>query len=93
MARGNRVVSIVADRVILDPAGTLTHPDCERELRRRLAELADERMSAREHGLAGDPCYVEDLNDEIAATRSIHAGAVIVQLALLRGELGDRGTG
>ncbi len=57
------------------------------ELRLRLAQLAEERILAREWGLANDALYVEDLDLEVNATREAYAGAVITQLALLRAEL------
>lgn len=62
-------------------------------LRLRLAELAEERMLAREHGLGDNAAYCADLELEAAETRAAYAGAVILQLALLRAELEGRNEG
>ena len=63
------------------------------DLRLRLVQLAEERILAREWGLANDPLYVEDLELEVTATRDAYAGAVITQLAVLRAELDGRNQG
>ncbi|MBV9003763.1 MAG: hypothetical protein JOZ98_03560 [Solirubrobacterales bacterium] len=63
------------------------------ELRLRLVQLAEERILAREWGLANDPLYVEDLELELNATREAYAGTAITQLALLRAELDGRNQG
>jgi hypothetical protein len=71
-------------RVFLDPGGSLA--DSESDLRVRLAQLAEERRSAREIGL-DEPAYHDDLELEVAATRFAHAGALVLQLAFLHAEL------
>jgi hypothetical protein len=77
--------------VFLDPEGSLAN--CESELRVRLAQLAEERRSAREIGL-DERAYHDDLELELAATRFVHAGASVLQLALLHAELlSGRGQG
>lgn len=63
------------------------------ELRLRLFQLAEERILAREWGLADDPLYLEDLDLEINTTREAYAGTVITQLAILRAELDGRNQG
>jgi hypothetical protein len=63
------------------------------ELRVRLAELAEERILARECGLANDLAYIQDLKFEVDRTRAAYAGAAIFQIALFRAELDGRNQG
>ena len=44
-------------------------------------------MLASLHGLASDPAYMDDLSDEIDATRHAYLGAAVTEIATLRGEL------
>src|SRR5689334_14262892 len=76
--------------VFLDPAGTLA--DGAIELRGHLALLAEERLAARDAGL-DDPDYLEDLELEVAETRFAHAGAVVLRLAVFRGDVDGRPQG
>lgn len=74
--------------VVVDPTGTLG--EAALELRLRLARLGEERYVACEVGLIHERAYVEDLNREVAETRTGYAAAVVLQLASLRAELGGR---
>jgi hypothetical protein len=56
-------------------------------LHQQIQELEAERMLASLHGLASDPAYMADLNDEIDATRHAYIGAAVTEIASLRGEL------
>jgi hypothetical protein len=38
-------------------------------------------------GLAVDPVYMADLDDEIAATHTAHVGAAVTEIATLRARL------
>jgi hypothetical protein len=84
-----RLVSALAARIGED--GTL--PKCPEELRLRLNRLAEERILAREWGLARVSAYVKDLDRELSRTRAAYAEAVILELALLRAELEGRNEG
>jgi hypothetical protein len=63
------------------------------EIRARLLQLAQERLDAEEAGLARDPAYMADLDDEVAACRAAYVGAAVTQIAVLRGELYGRNAG
>lgn len=80
-----------ATRVLFDPAGEL--PLHALELRSRLALLAEERLAAREAGIGDTDAYTADLNAEVDETQYVHTGAVVLQLALLRAEIGRRTLG
>jgi len=56
-------------------------------LHRHIRELEAERMMASLHGLASDPAYMADLDDEIDATRTAYVGAAVIEIASLRAEL------
>lgn len=71
--------------LVLDLTGRLA--DRALELRGRLAILAEERLCAREAGLDHDQAYMEDLESEIAGTRTMLTGAVLLQLTALRASL------
>jgi hypothetical protein len=78
------------NRVFFDPDGSLAGTAAE--LRAHLAVLAEERLVARDSGVK-DSAYLEDLKLEIADTSFVHAGAVILELALLRAGLNGRRQG
>ena len=63
------------------------------EIRARLLQLAQERLEAEEAGLAADRAYMADLDDEVAAYRAAYVGAVVTEIAVLRGELDGRNAG
>jgi hypothetical protein len=80
-----------AERVVVDLDGRLALRAAE--LRVSLARLAEERVCARECGLSRDPAYMADLELEMAETRCAYAGAVALQLALLRAAFAAPGYG
>ena len=63
------------------------------EMHIQLQELEAERALAAIEGLASNPAYMADLDDEIAATRSAYVGAAVTEIATLRGELNGRQLG
>jgi hypothetical protein len=56
-------------------------------LHRHIRKLNAERMMATLHGLASDPAYMADLDDEIDAARHAYVGAAVIEIASLRAEL------
>jgi hypothetical protein len=63
------------------------------EIRARLQELAQERMSAEAVGLTADATYMADLESEVLEYRLALVGAVVTEIATLRGELFGRNIG
>jgi hypothetical protein len=57
------------------------------EMQIHLQELRVERALAATEGLAGDPAYMADLEDEIVAARRAYVGAAITEIATLRAQL------
>lgn len=57
------------------------------DIRERLDLLVAERALAVFEGLADDPLYEADLDDEIIATTSAYIGAAVTEIASLRGQL------
>jgi hypothetical protein len=57
------------------------------EARSHLRELEVERVVAGTTSLAGVEVYMADLDEEIAAWRSVYTGAAVTEIASLRGEL------
>jgi hypothetical protein len=57
------------------------------EIRAHLQLLAQERMSAEAVGLTADPAYMADLELEVLEYRLALVGAVVTEIATLRGEL------
>ncbi|MFA9269395.1 MAG: hypothetical protein ACEQSX_01365 [Baekduiaceae bacterium] len=57
------------------------------DIRERLDLLVAERALAAFEGLADDPLYEADLDDEIIATKSAYIGAAVTEIASLRGQL------
>ena len=63
------------------------------ETRNRLEELHRERMLAQMTPLAGETSYMADLDDEIAATKAAYTAAAVMEIALLRAQMGERNRG
>ena len=57
------------------------------EARSHLSSLEVERALAGTTALAGIEAYMVDLEEEIAAWRSVYTGAAVTAIASLRGEL------
>ena len=57
------------------------------ELHDHLNDLRYERALAQEAGLALQPAYMADLDQEIAATRRAYVGAAVTEIATLRAEI------
>ena len=57
------------------------------QARSQLGELEAERALAASTPLIGVEAYMADLEDEIAAVRSVYVGAAVTEIASLRGEL------
>lgn len=57
------------------------------EARSHLSDLELERALAGTTPLAGVAAYIVDLEEEIAAWRSVYIGAAVTEIASLRGEL------
>jgi hypothetical protein len=52
-----------------------------------LKSLHAERALASIEGLASDPAYMADLDQEIADTHGAYVGAAVTEIATLRGQL------
>lgn len=63
------------------------------DVRSHLMLLHEERVLAREQGLAADRAYMADLEEEIEACRSAYVGAAVTEIAVLRAELDGRNFG
>jgi hypothetical protein len=72
-------------RIVIDLNGRLAGRLLD--LRTRLGQLGEERVCAREVGLDRDRAYIEDLELEVAETRTMFTGAAVLQLAALRASL------
>jgi hypothetical protein len=57
------------------------------DVKRRLALLFEERALAKTVGLADDPAYMGDLEEEISATKAAWTGAAVTEIALLRARM------
>jgi hypothetical protein len=57
------------------------------EIHTQLRDLNAERALASIEGLAGNPAYMADLDDEIAVTLQAFVGAAVTEIATLRGQL------
>jgi hypothetical protein len=70
---------------------TMIHPDhpieTAAEARRHLLDLRFERAIAGPSGLLDDLSYVEQLEDDIAATEHAYVGLVVTEIATLRAEI------
>jgi hypothetical protein len=63
------------------------------EIRAHLLELAQERIEAEHVGLAADPAYMADLEAELLEYQRALVGAIVTEIAVLRGELFARNLG
>jgi hypothetical protein len=63
------------------------------EIRAHLLELAHERVAAEDFGLTADPAYMADLEAEVFEYRLALVGALVTEVAVLRGELFGRNVG
>jgi hypothetical protein len=57
------------------------------EMHTHLQELQAERALASIEGLSNDSAYMDDLDEEIAATHSAYVGAAVTEIASLRAQL------
>ena len=62
-------------------------------VRLHLEHLATERYVALETGLGDNATYLADLDAELVACRAAYVGSAVVEIAMLRGELGERNVG
>ena len=69
------------------PRSTLSPMFSTIDIQQRLSKLETERMLASLVGLGADPAYMDDLRDEIDATRAAFVGAAVTEIATLRGQL------
>jgi hypothetical protein len=58
------------------------------KLRADLRLLYAERALADLEGMGADPTYMDDLLDDISSLKEAYVGAVVTEIATLRGELG-----
>lgn len=58
------------------------------KIRADLRLLYAERALAGLEGLGSDPSYMADLLDDIDSLKNAYVGAVVTEIATLRGELG-----
>jgi hypothetical protein len=63
------------------------------ELHKRLRLLQLERLEARDIGLTECDIYRRDLEQEMAACHAAYIGAVVTEIASLRGAIFGRGMG
>jgi len=57
------------------------------EIQIRLKELHAERLLAASEGLAANPLYMADLEDEIIELSAAYVGAAVTEIATLRAAL------
>jgi hypothetical protein len=62
-------------------------------IRAHLLDLAHERIEAEHVGLAADAAYMADLEAEVLEYRHALVGALVTEIAVLRGELFARNCG
>ena len=58
------------------------------DIKEQLALLERERATAALSGLTDNVLYMDDLADELEATRSAYVGAAVTEIASLRAALG-----
>ena len=57
------------------------------EARSQLHRLEAERLDAVEAGLGGNALYMNDLHNDIAASRALYVGLAVTEIAVLRAQL------
>jgi hypothetical protein len=57
------------------------------DIRNRLHQLEAERLDAVEAGLGGNALYMNDLDNDIAASRALYIGLAVTEIATLRAQL------
>jgi hypothetical protein len=63
------------------------------DARNQLQRLQAERLDAVEAGLGGNALYMDDLQNDIAASRALYMGLAVTEIAVLRGQLSGRQVG
>jgi hypothetical protein len=63
------------------------------DARNQLQRLQAERLDAVEAGLGGNALYMDDLQNDIAASRALYVGLAVTEIAVLRGQLSGRQVG
>ena len=63
------------------------------DIRRHLELLETERALALETALRHDPAYMDDLREEIVATRHAFVGSAVIEIASFRAQLSGRQAG
>jgi hypothetical protein len=57
------------------------------DARTQLQRLQAERLDAVEAGLGDNALYMNDLQNDIEASRSLYIGLAVTEIAVLRGQL------
>jgi len=57
------------------------------EARSQLHRLEAERLDAVEAGLGGNALYMNDLHNDIAASRALYVGLAVTEIAVLKAQL------
>ena len=57
------------------------------DARNQLQRLQAERLDAVEAGLGENALYMDDLHNDIAASRALYIGLAVTEIATLRAEL------
>jgi hypothetical protein len=57
------------------------------DARTQLQRLQAERLDAVEAGLGGNALYMDDLQNDIAASRALYVGLAVTEIAVLRAQL------
>jgi hypothetical protein len=57
------------------------------DARTQLHRLQAERLDAVEAGLGQNALYMDDLQNDIAASRELYVGLAVTEIAVLRGQL------
>jgi hypothetical protein len=58
------------------------------DARTQLHRLQAERLDALEAGLGGNALYMDDLQSDIAASRTLYIGLAVTEIAVLHAQLG-----
>jgi hypothetical protein len=57
------------------------------DARTRIQRLQAERLDAVEAGLGGNALYMDDLQNDIDASRALYVGLAVTEIAVLRAQL------